>query len=142
MHSNKERVCKDCGAINYSISYMQNCEEKQAMDAHGTCFHCAYWRIQIDKKHDTVIDGRIYSVGNINKAPNSPNAGMAGRRFDIEYFDGRTVTTHDLWSGSEIPARYIKHIPDTARFLGGAGFVKIGDSGAWNASRHTDPGVK
>ena len=61
---------------------------------------------------------------------------MAGRRFDIEFFDGRRVTTHDLWSGSDIPERYRAHLPDNARFLGGAGFVRIGqDGGAWNASR-------
>lgn len=129
-------VCADCGKAGYSTSFTQSSPIKQAMDAHGTCFECAYWRVQLTKKNDTVIDGRIYSVGDTRKPPNQPHAGMAGRRFDIEYFDGRRVTTHDLWAGSDVPERHRAQIPDTARFLGGAGFVKIGDGGgAWNSSK-------
>lgn len=118
--ANEHRVCKDCGAVDYSTSFTPNCEEKKVIDAEGVCFTCAYWRVAVARKHDTVIAGRIYSVGDVKKPPNQPHAGMAGRRFDIEYFDGRVVTTHDLWSGSEVPERYRQRIPDTARFLGGA----------------------
>lgn len=128
------RVCKDCGAVDYSTAFTPNCAEKKVIDAEGVCFTCAYWRVAIAKKHDTVIEGRIYSVGNVHRPP-GPHNGMAGRRFDIEYFDGRLVTTHDLWGGSEVPERYRQQIPDTARFLGGAGFVKVGDGGGWNPSR-------
>jgi hypothetical protein len=130
-----ERICKDCGAVDYSIAFMPTCAEKKVIDAEGVCFTCAFWRVAIAKTHDTVISGRIYSIGNVKKPPNSPHAGMAGRRFDIEYFDGRVVTTHDLWVGSEVPERYRQQVPDTARFLGGAGYVKVGDGGAWNPSR-------
>ena len=127
-------VCADCGAVNYSTSFMQTSPIKQLMDTHGVCFECGYWRERLTKPNDTVIEGRIYSVGDVAKPPNNPHAGMAGRRFDIEYFDGRRVTTHDLWAGSDVPERYKAQIPDTARFLGGARFVRIGDGGAWNPS--------
>lgn len=128
-------VCADCGAKDYPTSFMQSSPIKKLMDAHGVCFTCGYWREVLAKKPDTIIDGRIYGLGNIHKPPNQPHAGMAGRRFDIEFFDGRRVTTHDLWAGSDIPERYRAQLPDTARFLGGAGFVKIGENGgAWNAS--------
>lgn len=133
-----DRVCHDCGAVNYSTSFTPTCSEKKLIDAEGICFTCAFWRVQIAKKHDLVIAGRIYSPGDIKKPPNQPHSGMAGRRFDIEYFDGRRITTHDLWAGSEVPERYKHLVPDTARFLGGAGFVKVGDSGAWNPSRATE----
>lgn len=135
MKHTPDRICQDCGAVDYPVSFTQSSEFKQAMDTHGICWDCGYWRVQIAMKHDTVINGRIYSVGDVKKPPNSPHSGMAGRRFDIEYFDGRTVTTHDLWAGGEVPDKYRDLIPDTARFLGGAGFVKIGDGGAWNPSR-------
>ena len=128
--------CKDCGAVAYSTSFTPTCPEKKVMDAEGVCFNCAFWRVRAAQKHDTVIDGRLYTVGN-RPAGGSTN-GMAGRRFDIEYFDGRRVTTHDLWAGGEVPERYKAQIPDTARFLGGAGFVRIGDAGAWNPSRSSD----
>ena len=136
-----ERTCNDCGEEDYSVAFMPSCAEKKVIDAEGVCFTCAFWRIRAAQKQETVIDGRIYSVGNINRAP-GPHNGMAGRRFDIEYFDGRRVTTHDLWSGSEVPERYRQQIPDTARFLNGAGFVRVGDGGAWNPSRPTTEGDK
>lgn len=126
-------VCKDCGAVGYSTSYIETCEEKKVIDTEGVCFICAFWRVRIAKKHDTVIAGYIYSVGN---RPNGGRTnGMAGRRFDIEYFDGRTVTTYDLWAGSEVPERYRAQIPDTARFVGGAERVKVGETVCWNPSR-------
>jgi len=127
-----DRICKDCGAENYSVSFTPNCVEMKVMGAEGVCFTCAFWRVRTTEKHATVIDGRIYTVGN---RPPGPHNGMAGRRFDIEYFDGRRVTTHDLWAGGEIPERLRSQIPDTACFVNGAGFVRIGDGGAWNPSR-------
>lgn len=128
------QTCNDCAVVDYPTSFVQTSPIKQAMDTHGVCWECGYWRVEVTKPHEVVIDARIYSLGNINKPPGSPYAGMAGRRFDIEFFDGRVVTTHDLWAGSEVPDRLKQQIPDTARFLGGAGFVKVGDGGAWNAS--------
>ena len=133
-----ERVCKDCGAENYGVNFTPNCAEKKTIDAEGVCFSCAYWRICAAQPHETVIDGRIYSVGD---RPSSPRNGMAGRRFDIEYFDGRRVTTYDLWAGGDIPERHKPAIPNTARFIGGAGFIKIGEGGAWNASSDTEPAI-
>jgi hypothetical protein len=129
---NEQRKCGDCGEVGYPTSFSPTSETKIEMDASGTCFSCAFWRVRSKQKHATVIDGRMYTVGNRPKG--SEHNGMAGRRFDIEYFDGRRVTTYDLWSGGEIPERHRAAIPDTARFLGGAGFVKIGDGGAFNSS--------
>lgn len=131
--SRSPHPCKDCGEVEFWTAYTATSPEKKLIDSEGICFHCAFWRVKVAEKHDTVIDGRIYAVG--NRPEGGRNNGMAGRRFDIEYFDGRRVTTFDLWAGGEIPDRYKGRIPDTARFLGGAGFVRVGDGGAWNPSR-------
>lgn len=130
-------VCKDCRAVNYSTSFTPNCAEKKVIDAEGVCFTCAYWRVAIAKKHDVVIDGQIYGLGNVYRPPNSPHAGMAGRRFEVEFFDGQRVVTHDLWAGGAVPDRFKHLIPDTARFLGEAGYVRVGDGGCWNPSKET-----
>lgn len=129
------RCCADCGAVNYATSFTPGCAEKKLIDSEGICFTCAFWRVTASRKHETVIDGRIYMVG--NRPEGGKFNGMAGRRFEIEYFDGRKVTTFDLWSGGEIPEKYKPQISDTARFLGGAGFVRTGDGGCWNPSRST-----
>ena len=70
-------VCADCGAVGYSTAYMQSSSIKQLMDAHGVCFTCGYWREVLAKKPDTVIDGRIYSVGDVRKPPNQ-HVGVCG----------------------------------------------------------------
>ncbi|CAO0836086.1 putative protein OS=Streptomyces microflavus OX=1919 GN=Smic_80960 PE=4 SV=1 [Streptomyces microflavus] len=44
------------------------------------------------------------------------NGGFGGRRFDIEFFDGRRVTTHDLWSQGTIPPKHRERYQDNARF--------------------------
>jgi hypothetical protein len=67
--------------------------------------------------------------------------GMAGRRFDIEYIDpsiyvGQRTTTFDLWSGSTMPEHLRAIFPDTARFLGGAEKVQVGETTCWNPSDH------
>ncbi|WP_433235329.1 DUF6197 family protein [Streptosporangium sp. CA-135522] len=43
--------------------------------------------------------------------------GFGGRRFDIEFFDGRTATTWNLWHQGTIPARWRDRYPDNARFV-------------------------
>lgn len=59
---------------------------------------------------------------------------MAGRRFDIEYFDGSRITTFDLWGGGQVPEHWRDKFPDTARFLNSAKRDKAGDTTCWNPS--------
>lgn len=106
--------CRECGGNGYWTRYMP-CAEKEKMEAYGICFPCAFWLVKIDEgPHRTVIDGVLFHVGD---APQGTRfAGYAGRRFDIEYFDGQRVTTYDLWCQGEIPERYRDRLPNTANF--------------------------
>ena len=125
------KPCAHCGEENYSLSYMDSCAEKKRMVADGFCFMCAFWAIQSEQNHKTVIDGRIYTPGT---GSGGRFAGMAGRRFDIEYFDGTKITTHDLWAGGCVPDEYREQIPDTARFVGGASEHVVDGIHCWNES--------
>lgn len=58
-----------------------------------------------------VVDGEHYTLG-----PGG-SGGFGGRRWDIEFFDGRRVTTHDLWSQGTIPPKHRERYPNNARFL-------------------------
>jgi hypothetical protein len=131
------RVCNGCGKENYSASYSPNCAEKKLIDSMGICFDCAFWEVRAKLTHETVIDHYLYGVGDQPKG--GKYNGMGGRRFDIEYFDGRVVTTYDLWAGGEIPERFRGRIPDTARFSGGASRGKAGDITCWDASTDQKP---
>jgi hypothetical protein len=102
------------------------------------CDHKAELLKQLSDAHPsmTVISGRIYTPGN---RTSGAFRGMAGRRFDIEYiapsaYAGQKITTFDLWAGGKIPAQARDQYPDTARFLNGAGFEVIGETGYWDAS--------
>lgn len=44
-------------------------------------------------------------------------AGFGGRRFDIEFFDGRKISTNNLWYQGVIPTDYDETLPDNAKFL-------------------------
>lgn len=103
-------------------------EISDRMRRDALCFICAFWEVEVERPHDLVIDGCIYSIGK------GGGGGMAGRTFEIEYFDGRRVTTNDLWAGGVIPESLRDKIPDTAEFCGGAKRVTVGETTCWNAS--------
>jgi len=116
--------CRICGVENYSVSFCDGAE-KTRMDRDGICFSCAFWELRAERGCQTVIDGVTYQPGH---RTDGPMRGMGGRRFDIEYFDGRVISTVDLWCGGVVPDRWRKRIPDTARFLNGARSVKVGET--------------
>jgi hypothetical protein len=43
--------------------------------------------------------------------------GFGGRRWCITFFDGRTVTTNNLWCQGTIPPKWRERFPDNAEFL-------------------------
>ncbi len=65
-----------------------------------------------------IIGGTCYVIGvETSKGPR----GFGGRRFDIEFFDGRTVTTTDLWYQGVVSPKWRERLPDNARFATSAG---------------------
>ena len=127
-------ACGICGA-SYSTSYSR-CAEKERMDRDGICFICAIWELRAERPNPTVIDGVVYTPGNRTKGA---FRGMAGRRFDIEYFDGRRITTYDLWCGGPVPTQWLERIPDTAKFLHGARKAMVGETLCFDGSDSQEP---
>ncbi|MEU7039822.1 hypothetical protein AB0A77_02035 [Streptomyces varsoviensis] len=78
-----------------------------------------------------VVDGQHYVIGPGN------SGGFGGRRFDIEFFDGRRVTTRDLWSQGAIPPKHRRRYPDNARFVPVEGPKWEALSGAANSEAST-----
>lgn len=80
-----------------------------------------YWMRQVDGDEEdqrgVVVDGVHYRLG-----PNKPGRGefkgFGGRRFEIEWLDGRpSVVTNDLWYQGRIPDKYRILLPDNAKFV-------------------------
>lgn len=108
-------------------------QEWNRMQRDNLCFHCAFWELRAEAGCPTVIDGCTYTPGT---RTTGEWRGMGGRKFDIEYFDGRVITTYDLWCGGVIPERWRERLPNTARFINGAERVDNAYGGsAWVGSR-------
>ena len=93
--------CKICGA-DISNSHYKDC----GLCNSDRCFSIDYWneRVEQQKNNDpnlVVINGVVYQIGDENSR--STFRGYGGRTFEIEFFDGRTVTTTNLWFNGGIP---------------------------------------
>jgi hypothetical protein len=103
-------VCNLCGRIHqrgYANPYGERMEK-----AH-LCFSCSLWSIFSEGENSVVIDGHRYSIG----SEGASYPGFGGQKFDIEFFDGRRITTKNLWHQGEVPIYFKDQIPDTARFI-------------------------
>ena len=143
MSHKSETPCPGCGETGFHTAYSG--AEGERMKETGECFSCAFWEIRLANPDPDrlVINGCTYSVGDEpTEAQRRSNRcgflGMSGRRFDIELFDGRRFTTHNLWSGGEIPERYRSRLPDNARFASGSR-EKVGGITCWNPADHRAP---
>jgi len=108
--------CKECGGL-VGTRYVE--PVAKALRESGTCHSCHHWTeiISSNRSNRAIIDGTIYSI-----LPDEPNGhkgflGFGGSRFEIEFKDGRTVVSHNLWYGGEIPHHFKHRLPDTARFI-------------------------
>jgi hypothetical protein len=73
-------------------------------------------RDEDDPMRRVVVDGVHYYLGEDRKESGTFK-GFAGRRFEIEFFDGRRVVTNDLWYQGRIPPKWRERFPDNARFV-------------------------
>lgn len=77
-----------------------------------------FWSKFIDGKDNPEfarIEGMHYALGN-RKTPHRDN-GMSGRWHTIEFDDGRTVRSCDLWYQGRIPRALRSELPDNAKFV-------------------------
>lgn len=76
-----------------------------------------FWEEQLsDRTNAAVIDGHHYRV---RGRENAYSKGFGGRRHTIRFFDGREVTTTDLWYQGVIPPAFRDRLPDDAEFVAG-----------------------
>jgi hypothetical protein len=73
------------------------------------------WRDRDDPAKRVVVDGEHFYI--CDEIGSRQLRGFGGRRFYIEFFDGRRAETTNLMHQGTIPARWRERFPDNARFL-------------------------
>ena len=84
-----------------------------------TCFYKNFWNeIVAEKEQHIIINGECYRDGGNVDNPNYYDfLGYSGRRFWIRFFDGREITTNNLWYQGKIPDEFLSQLPNTAEFF-------------------------
>lgn len=115
MPNNKEAAtlkCKVCGKKIEKSRYTNG------VLCSAECFVTDYWNERVALR-DTADSVRINGIQYFIDKENSKSSfrGFGGRKFIIEFFDGRVVTTTNLWHNGEIPDTHKSLLPDNARFI-------------------------
>ncbi|WDP93379.1 MAG: hypothetical protein HUN04_22710 [Desulfobacter sp.] len=84
----------------------------------NNCYDCSFWLCKMEypdfmAERRAIIDGSHYII----RAETDGLRGFGGRKFIIQFFDGRIIETNNLWCQGEIPDRFRKRLPDNAVFL-------------------------
>jgi len=83
--------------------------------------HDEFWGKQLrdcDDNTRVVVDHQHYRIVREPRPGTSDHCrGFGGREHTVEFFDGRTVTTRNLWHQGVIPPAWRDRLPDNARFV-------------------------
>lgn len=110
---NTIRKCEVCGEDFESDSRLQ----KRFCDS-----ECSFWWVKIGVKDTPYVvraKGFHYIIAEENEF--TTFKGCGGARFNINFKDGRKVTTTNLWCQGPIPEFLKDVLPDNAEFVNGTG---------------------
>lgn len=82
------------------------------------CFDIHYWNEKVEVKDNpriARINGEQYYIDDENST--SSFRGFGGAKSKIRFFDGREITTTNLWYNGKIPDSHIELLPNNAEFI-------------------------
>lgn len=107
-------TCRECG--NLDAAEGANGDQ---LSRRSLCFSCNFWQEWVERDEadplSVRVDGCHYHIG--DEKSSSSFRGFGGRLFSIRFFDGREVTTTNLWCQSDIPTHFRDRLPDNAEFV-------------------------
>lgn len=117
-HPEKNRfVCRECGDLDSTKGWLPGTVSLER----SLCHTCEYWMALVAKygPGSVVVDGvhHQYDPKQPWKGGNPSWLGFAGRPFCIQFKDGTTVRTNNLWFQGPIPERFRDRLPDNAQFV-------------------------
>jgi hypothetical protein len=106
-------TCVECHERRH-LYFLPELQERLVRDS--CCYNCDFWRQRVAMKDDpnvVRVDGEHYLIGE----PFLWFKGFDGRRFVIDFLDGRRVESDCLWIQGTIPPHFRERLPDNARFI-------------------------
>jgi hypothetical protein len=110
-------VCAVCGDFEL-LGYCKDTEQR--LVANRRCFKCNFWEGMAKSNGEpsaVVIAGHRYTIRPDNHPEHGSFYGFGGQEFKIRFFDGREVTTKNLWSNGEVPIRFRAIFPENAEWV-------------------------
>lgn len=85
------------------------------------CFTTDFWNEKVEWKEtrkDVIVrvNGVHYTIDH-DESGDPSWRGHGGAKFNIKFFDGREVTTTNLWCQGSIPEAFREKLPDNAEFI-------------------------
>ena len=108
-----EYKCVECGTEGDANKFLR--DVARSLFEQKLCFTCHHWARLLELADDpkTVrAKGHHYRIG----PEGEPFSGFAGTKFVVKFYDGRVVTTTNLWHQGEIPERFRGRMLDNAVF--------------------------
>jgi hypothetical protein len=104
-------TCIECGGPGNAHERLDGA----VLLAEKLCSDCHFWikKIKDTAPNRVIAKGHHYRIGR----PGEAFPGFAGRKFVINFNDGRQITTTNLWHQGEVPARFRDRLPDNAVFV-------------------------
>jgi len=82
------------------------------------CSTCLFWTSLASRyNYDAIIiNGEHYSLGGNDQDPYFMQ-GHGGRKFTVRFFDGRVITTNNLWHQGSVPEHFRHVLRNNAEFV-------------------------
>lgn len=117
--------CHKCGEPNDIGMFARSAFGKGRNDKY--CFNCNFWaeKVRLAQKPEEeyrivrTASGMHYWIGDENVHGGRSARGYSGHKFVIEFADGHTVTTTNLWCQGDIPQHWRDELPANASFKEG-----------------------
>ena len=109
-------ICGEPISFEYIDSVNEQLRDRQM--CHTDNFWLEKARLAVDpgyKNRVVRVNGSHYMIG--DEGGTKSFRGFGGHEFVIEFYDGRVVTSTNLWSQGEIPLAWRNIMPNNARFV-------------------------
>jgi hypothetical protein len=105
-------TCRKCGHRE-RLQFMS--DVLREMVQHSMCFECNFWRDALEDPDIVITQSdkgelEAFSVGDEDYG--SSFRGYGGRRFTVKFFDGRVITTTNLWPRGKVPVVWVDEARD------------------------------